>query len=51
MEQLKRKCVAELKPNAVVAACRFPLPNVPHYSVVGEGIDKVWLYNLQQLKK
>lgn len=44
MRDLEIKCQKEMKTDAVVVACRFPLPSSKPDKVVGEGIDKVWLY-------
>lgn len=49
MEALEKKLLDELNPNAIVVACRFPMPNWEPVIVVGEGIDKVWVYNSQSL--
>lgn len=44
MQEIEAKCLTEMKPGSVIAACRFPLPDRKPDSVVGEGIDRVWLY-------
>lgn len=45
MEEIQTKCLNEMKPDSAVAACRFPLPDTKPNLVVGEGIDKVWIYS------
>lgn len=44
MPQLERKLDQELRANSCVVACRFPFPTWKPLSVIGEGIDTVWLY-------
>lgn len=45
MEALEHKLQHELTDDAILIACRFPMPNWPSKLVVGEGIDTVWLYD------
>ena len=47
MEELERKCLNEMQPGSVVAACRFPFPSLQHDRTIGEGIDSVWLYSVK----
>ena len=44
MQKLEAKFQVELKDDAEVLACRFPLPNWKPTKVIEEGIDSVWLY-------
>ncbi|PRD20192.1 UNVERIFIED_CONTAM: hypothetical protein NCL1_55273 [Trichonephila clavipes] len=44
MPQLEEKLSQELKDDAYVIACRFPLPNWNELSAVGTGIDTVWMW-------
>ncbi|XP_046399774.1 ATP synthase subunit C lysine N-methyltransferase isoform X2 [Ischnura elegans] len=44
MPELEEKLKKELADDAFVAACRFPLPNWTPSSIIGSGIDTVWLY-------
>lgn len=44
MQKLEAKFRVELKDDAEVLACRFPLPNWKPTKVIEEGIDSVWLY-------
>ncbi|XP_050423173.1 ATP synthase subunit C lysine N-methyltransferase [Adelges cooleyi] len=46
MLDLEKKFVKELSSEAVIVACRFPLPNLKPYLVIGAGIDKVWAYRI-----
>ncbi|XP_017480886.1 PREDICTED: protein FAM173B [Rhagoletis zephyria] len=50
MKDLESKLIAESKENAKIIACRFPLPGLQPKSVVGDGIDTVWFYNLNKVK-
>ena len=45
MDQLEVKLLNEMSPNAVLLACRFPLPNWSPVYVEGEGHDRVWVYS------
>ncbi|XP_071449619.1 ATP synthase subunit C lysine N-methyltransferase [Hetaerina americana] len=49
MADLEEKLKEELAEGAVVAACRFPLPNWIPTSTIGSGIDTVWLYKKNAL--
>ena len=44
MPKLQDKFQVEMKDDAQVLACRFPLPNWKPTEVIEEGIDTVWLY-------
>lgn len=44
MEEIKQKCHKEMEPRSAVAACRFSLPETKADRVIGEGIDRVWVY-------
>ncbi|XP_068671542.1 ATP synthase subunit C lysine N-methyltransferase-like isoform X2 [Montipora foliosa] len=44
MSKLKEKLHAELKDDAQVLACCFPLPNWMPVKGIEEGMDSVWLY-------
>jgi len=44
MPKLQEKFQVEMKDNAEVLACRFPLPDWKPSKVIEEGIDSVWLY-------
>lgn len=44
MAALETKISSEMKPNASVVACRFPIPNWEPYLCEGAGVDEVWLY-------
>jgi len=44
MPKLQEKFQVEMKDNAQVLACRFPLPDWKPSKVIEEGIDSVWLY-------
>ena len=48
MQNLEAKFQVELKDDAEVFACRFPLPNWKPTKVIEEGIDSVWLYQKQK---
>jgi len=45
MPQLEKKCAMELRKGSVVAACRFPFPEHAPQTVIGEGLDTVWVYS------
>ena len=45
MHKLQGKFQVEMKDDARVLACRFPLPNWRPTQVIEEGIDSVWLYH------
>ncbi|XP_794078.3 ATP synthase subunit C lysine N-methyltransferase [Strongylocentrotus purpuratus] len=44
MAALETKISSEMKPNASVVACRFPIPNWEPHLCEGAGVDEVWLY-------
>ena len=44
MEGLEEKLSKELKEDAHVIACRFPMPSWSPVKTIEEGIDTVWLY-------
>ncbi|XP_018566662.1 protein FAM173B [Anoplophora glabripennis] len=46
MADLEKKLQKECK-NCKVIACRFPLPNLIPEKTIGQGIDKVWVYNFE----
>lgn len=50
MKDLEHKLIAESKENSKIIACRFPLPNSEPVTVIGDGVDTVWLYDLKSNK-
>lgn len=44
MDALEAKLEREMREDAVLVACRFPLPNWTPAHIEGEGIDTVWSY-------
>lgn len=44
MPKLQDKFQEEMKDDAQILACRFPLPNWKPTDMIEEGIDSVWLY-------
>ncbi|XP_070555516.1 ATP synthase subunit C lysine N-methyltransferase-like [Ptychodera flava] len=49
MSPLADKLLTELNSDSRVVACRFPFPHwVPHQTI-GEGVDMVWVYNMDTL--
>jgi hypothetical protein len=44
MEELIKKFKSELQPNCSIIVCRYPLPHCKPISVIGEGLDTVWVY-------
>ena len=48
MQKLEAKFQVELKDDAEVLACRFPLPNWKPIKLIEEGINSVWLYQKQK---
>lgn len=44
MPKLQAKCAEEMKPDARIVACRFPLPDWQPEAVICAGIDTVWRY-------
>uniref|UniRef100_A0A8C5M6U9 ATP synthase subunit C lysine N-methyltransferase n=1 Tax=Leptobrachium leishanense TaxID=445787 RepID=A0A8C5M6U9_9ANUR len=51
MPQLEKKLHMELDESARVIACRFPFPHWIPQHVSGEGVDTVWIYDLEAIKK
>uniref|UniRef100_A0A2K6GM46 Adenine nucleotide translocase lysine methyltransferase n=1 Tax=Propithecus coquereli TaxID=379532 RepID=A0A2K6GM46_PROCO len=47
LPQLEDKLQAELPPGARVVSGRFPLPTWQPVAVVGEGLDRVWAYDVR----
>lgn len=45
MGALEEKLVTEMRPDAQIVACRFPLKKAPPCMQIGEGIDSVWVYD------
>ncbi|XP_022164775.1 protein FAM173B isoform X3 [Myzus persicae] len=50
MLDLEKKFSTELSEGTVIVACRFPLPNLEPYLVIGTGIDRVWAYRISKTK-
>lgn len=46
MPELESLFEKSLSPSSQVIACRFPLPNWKPSHVIGEGIDRVWVYEI-----
>lgn len=46
MPDIEKKILTELQKECVIVTCRFPLPNINAMSMVGEGIDTVWIYKV-----
>lgn len=46
MEQLEKKLKNEVEENTKIIACRFPLPNCKPIYKIGDGIDAVWVYEI-----
>ncbi|KAM8967007.1 ATP synthase subunit C lysine N-methyltransferase [Pelodytes ibericus] len=51
MPQLEKKLQMELDESARVIACRFPFPHWVPQHTTGEGVDTVWTYDFETLKK
>jgi hypothetical protein len=51
MTQLESKFDQELQEGCRVVACRFPLPTWQPIATFGVGVDTVWLYQVDALKK
>lgn len=47
MPELESLFEKTLKSSSYVIACRFPLPNWKPSSIIGEGIDTVWVYEVK----
>jgi len=50
MLDLEKKFLTELTDGTVIVACRFPLPNLKPYLIIGSGIDRVWAYKVCKAK-
>lgn len=48
MAELEKKLKCEMLPNSKIIVCRFPLPSLKPNAVIGQGIDRVWIYDLKQ---
>lgn len=49
MEELERKLQREVTAaDSQIIVCRFPLPNVRAHTVIGGGVDTVWVYDLHK---
>ncbi|XP_011864934.1 PREDICTED: protein FAM173B [Vollenhovia emeryi] len=46
MEDIESKFNSELQKDALVIACRFPLPNTRPVTTIGHGVDTVWVYKI-----
>ena len=46
MSKIEKKFNAELKKKSLVVVCRFPLPNSVADTIIGQGIDRVWVYKI-----
>lgn len=46
MEDIEKKLIGELRNDALVIACRFPLPNTCPVTTIGHGVDTVWVYKI-----
>ncbi|KAM4689403.1 ATP synthase subunit C lysine N-methyltransferase isoform 1-T2 [Discoglossus pictus] len=51
MPQLEEKLQIELEDRARVIACRFPFPHWVPDNISGEGVDTVWTYDCEKLRK
>lgn len=48
MEALETKLIKEINiADSKIIVCRFPLPNLEATSVIGGGVDTVWVYDLR----
>ena len=50
MDQLGAKLMNEVKSDCQVVTCRFPFPNWKPTKVKGEGLDTVWLYDMNDIE-
>ncbi|CAD6994009.1 unnamed protein product [Ceratitis capitata] len=50
MQDLEKKLIAEAPGNAKIIACRFPLPNLQPKSLIEDGVNTVWFYDLNKAK-
>ncbi|CAH1956628.1 unnamed protein product [Acanthoscelides obtectus] len=48
MGDLEKKILKECKSDCKIIACRFPLPNMVPSTVIGHGIDTVWVYDCKK---
>lgn len=48
MPDLEKKFIKESKPDSVIVACRFPLPNLEPSWMIEEGIDSIWVYRMKR---
>lgn len=48
MNDLENKLLKECKPKCNILACRFPLPNMIPFKIIGHGIDTVWVYEIKK---
>ncbi|XP_056309162.1 adenine nucleotide translocase lysine N-methyltransferase [Danio aesculapii] len=48
---LQKKLLAELPEDALIVAGRFPFPDWTASKVEGEGVDRAWAYQIQELRK
>lgn len=46
MSELEKKLKNEMMPDSKIIVCRFPLPTLKADTIVGQGIDRVWIYDL-----
>lgn len=47
MYDVEKKFLEELSSGSMVITCRFPLPNLEAKETIGEGIDTVWKYEIE----
>lgn len=48
MPDLEKKFIKESRPDSVIVACRFPLPNLEPSWMIEEGIDSIWVYRMKR---
>ncbi|XP_076677200.1 ATP synthase subunit C lysine N-methyltransferase isoform X2 [Andrena cerasifolii] len=46
MPDIERKFQTELQKGCVIVTCRFPLPTMSAITIIGEGVDTVWIYEV-----
>ncbi|XP_036384921.1 adenine nucleotide translocase lysine N-methyltransferase-like [Megalops cyprinoides] len=51
MEVLEEKLLRELPQEARVVVCRFPFPRWPHTCSAGAGLDQVWAYDVDTVRR
>ncbi|KAF2882828.1 hypothetical protein ILUMI_23340 [Ignelater luminosus] len=51
MNDLEKKILVECKDDCNIIACRFPLPTLQPQSIIGHGIDTVWVYNISKINR